>query len=164
MHPAHVPLEGESQATFGDGSRHLGPCGGLLGYGEAARMFLRDGTVQLLDEFNRLQIFPATEAVWNPFSALAAIVENQRSPLGVLPPTRVLVLVQRRSIEAPQRKIVLGEMGRYPVQNDTKPGTVAVIDQVAEIIRRAITCCGRKIGAHLISPRTGKWVLGQGEK
>src|ERR687896_724303 len=65
MHPAHVPLEGESQATFGDGSRHLGPCGGLL----------RNSTVQLLDEFNRLQIFPAAEAVWNPFSALAAVVE-----------------------------------------------------------------------------------------
>ena len=42
---------------------------------------------------------------------VTAVVVDQRAPVGMLPPPRVFVLVDRRAVKLPQAVAILGEMG-----------------------------------------------------
>ena len=88
-----------------------------------------------------------------------AVVEDQRSPVGVLAEPRVFVLVQRGSVEAAKREIVLGEVRGHPVEQHADAGAVACVDEKAEVVRRAVARRGREVARHLISPRARERVL-----
>ena len=90
-----------------------------------------------------------------------AVVEDQRAPLRVLAPPRIGVLVERRAVEQAQGEIVLGEMGRDPVHDDADARGVARVDQVAEVVGRAVPRGGREVRAHLVAPRPGERMLGE---
>jgi len=77
MHPAHVPLEVEAQAAFGDGLRDAGEGRGLLGDHRDAGLIEADERVHLLQELDGLDVLAAAEAVRDPLPGLARVVEIQ---------------------------------------------------------------------------------------
>ena len=84
---------------------------------------------------------------------MAAIVEDQRSPILVLPEARISVLVEMRPVEAGQRKKVAWEVSRHPVGDDADIGAVQRIDHRHEIERCPETVRRRVETRDLIAPR-----------
>ncbi len=68
VHPAHVPLEVESQAAHGGGHGHQGPGGGFLGDGQGAREVVEQHRIGLLQEANGLEVFAAAMLIGDPFA------------------------------------------------------------------------------------------------
>ena len=68
---------------------------------------------------------------------VAAVVEDERAPVGVLALAGVGVLVQRGAVEAGQRPVVAGEVGRHPVDDDADAPLVEVVDEEPEVVGRA---------------------------
>ena len=60
---------------------------------------------------------------------VAAVVEDQRAPVGMLAEPRILVLVQRGAVEATQREVVFRKVRRHPVENDADAVLVQRIDE-----------------------------------
>ena len=75
VHPAHVPLEVEAQAAFGDGLRHAREGCGFLGNHRDAGLVEMHQRVHLFEEFNRLDVLASAIAIRNPFPRLAGVVE-----------------------------------------------------------------------------------------
>ena len=94
----------------------------------------------------------------------AAVVEDQRAPLGVLAAAGILVLVQRGAVEPAQREVVLREVGGHPVEDHAEAGAMAGVDEEAQVVRRAVAGGRREIGADLVAPRPGERVLGEREE
>src|SRR4029453_16967022 len=63
----------------------------------------------------------------------AAIIENERSPILVLPLARVHVLVEIGAIEFGKRVRVFREMRRHPIHNDANARPVTCVDEMAEL-------------------------------
>ena len=89
-----------------------------------------------------------------------AIVENQGAPILVRPFARVFMLVEGGAVEAGKRPVVAREMGGHPIDNDADARLMERIDEILEIVGRAIAA-GRRIKArHLVAPRRVIRVLG----
>ncbi len=82
----------------------------------------------------------------------AAEVEHQRAPVRVLAQARVLVLVQRRAVEAGERVRVLRKVRRHPVQDHADAGLVQAVDQQAKAVRVAVAGGRREIAGALVAP------------
>ena len=89
----------------------------------------------------------------------AAEVEDVGAPLGMLATRRVGVLVQRRPVEARQRPVVLGEVGRHPVQDHADAGLVQPVDQQLKLVGVAEPRGRCEVRRHLVAPRTAERVL-----
>ncbi len=72
---------------------------------------------------------------------------------------RVGVLVQRGAVEAAQAVGVAGEVGRHPVDDHADAVLVAVVDEVHEILRRAVAAGGGVVADGLIAPAAGERML-----
>ena len=68
---------------------------------------------------------------------VAAVVEDQRAPVGVRAAARVGVLVQRGAVEAGQREVVAREVRGHPVEDHADAGLVQAVDELAEVVGRA---------------------------
>ena len=90
---------------------------------------------------------------------VAAVVEDQRAPVAMLAAARIGVLVQGRAVELPQAVAVAGEVGRHPVEHHADVVLVAEIDEVHEVLRRAVAAGGRVVADRLIAPTGRKRVL-----
>ena len=90
---------------------------------------------------------------------VAAEVEDQRAPVGMGAAARVLVLVQRRPVEAREREIVAREVRGHPVEDDADPGLVERVDERAEVVRLAQRRDGRVEAGHLVAPRARERVV-----
>ena len=89
-----------------------------------------------------------------------AIVEDQGAPILLLPFARVFVLVERGAVEAGQRPLIAREVRRHPVNDHAHAGFVERVDQILEILGRAVAA-GRRVEArHLVAPRRVIRVLG----
>ena len=73
---------------------------------------------------------------------VAAVVVDQRAPLGVGAASRVGVLVERRAVEAGERPVVAREVGRDPVEDHADPRPVQLVDNRAEVVGRAVAGVG----------------------
>ena len=82
----------------------------------------------------------------------SAVVKDICAPLDMFPQTRVFMFIQGCAVETSQRKVILREVGRYPVQNDANAVFVAGIDEVFEFIRAAVTAGRRIVACYLIAP------------
>src|SRR5262249_50804254 len=72
---------------------------------------------------------------------------------------RIRVLIQMRTIE-PGEPVTIGrEMRWHPVQNHSESLLMKVVDEVHEVLRRAVAGCRRKIARGLISPGTVEGML-----
>ncbi len=202
VHPAHVPLQPETQAAQVRRTAHRGP----------ARRFLRDGhdprelpvgdLVETLEEIHRLQVLASAELVGHPLARLArvieiehgghgihaqavdvvvvqpeqavggeeiahlvaAVVEDERAPVGVLTLARVAVFVEVRAVEIRQAVGVLREMARHPVEDHADAALVALVHEIAELVRVAEPAGGRVVIRDLIAPRAVEGMLGHGHE
>ena len=84
---------------------------------------------------------------------VAAEVEDECAPVGMLAAARILVLVQGRAVEAGQRPVVLREVRRHPVEDHADPGLVHPVDEGAEVVGRAEPRGRGEIAGHLVAPR-----------
>ena len=91
---------------------------------------------------------------------VAAVVEDVRSPVGVLALARVGVLVERGAVEAGQAPVVLREVRRDPVDDDADARLVESIDEIAEVVGVTESGGRGEVAADLIAPRGGERVLG----
>ncbi|EPH44640.1 putative Linear gramicidin synthase subunit C [Streptomyces aurantiacus JA 4570] len=64
---------------------------------------------------------------------LAAVVEGEGSPVGVFGTPGVVRLVEGLAVERRQRPVVLGEVGRNPVDDHPDAGLVQGVDEVFEV-------------------------------
>ena len=64
-----------------------------------------------------------------------------------------------RAVEVGQAVLVVGEVRRYPVEDDADAALVQVVDQVHEILRRAEARAGRVVAGDLVSPRAEERML-----
>ena len=69
---------------------------------------------------------------------VAAVVEDERAPVGVRAAARVVVLVQRRPVEAREREVVAREVRRHPVEDHAEARLVEPVDERAELVGRAV--------------------------
>ena len=83
---------------------------------------------------------------------VAAEVEDQRAPVAMLAQPRIFVLVKRGSIEERQSVRVLRKMRGHPVHDHADARLVAAVDEIHEILRRAVARRRRKVSDHLIAP------------
>ena len=66
IHPAHVPLEAKAKTTRVDRTGDAGECGGFLRDHHDPRIFLVADLVELLQEFDRLNVLATTIPVRDP--------------------------------------------------------------------------------------------------
>ena len=89
----------------------------------------------------------------------AAVVEDERAPVGVLALAGVGVLVQRGAVEAGEGEVVLREVGRDPVEDDADAALVELVDEPAEAVGVAVAGRRREVARHLVAPRPAEGVL-----
>ncbi len=85
VHPAHVPLEVEPQATFAHRRADARPGGGFLGDHQGTRCFFMDHLVEMTQEGDGLQVLAAAMDVGDPLALLARIVAVEHGGHGVDP-------------------------------------------------------------------------------
>ena len=66
------------------------------------------------------------------------------------------MFIEGCAVKTSQRKIILREVGRYPVQNDTNAVFMAGIDEIFEFVGCAVTAGCRIIACYLITPAAVK--------
>ena len=94
----------------------------------------------------------------------AAVVEDHRLPVGMEALARVGVLEQMRAVEEGEAVAVGREVRRHPVENHGDAVLVQVVDQIHEILRRAVTRRGSEIARRLVSPGAVEGMLHDGQQ
>ncbi len=90
---------------------------------------------------------------------VAAVVEDERTPVRVASLPGVGVIVEVGAVEVAEAVRVFGEVGRDPVDDDAYPRRVEGVHQFLEVVRRPETV-GRGIEAErLVAPRAVEGVL-----
>ena len=84
---------------------------------------------------------------------VAAVVEDQRAPVRVGAAARVLVLVERGSVEAREREVVAREVRGHPVEDHADAVLVHPVDELAQLVGGAPAGRGREVAGHLVAPR-----------
>ena len=77
---------------------------------------------------------------------------------------RIGVFKEVRAVKERQGMCISREMRGHPIQNHADALLVQVIDEIHEILRRAVTAGGRKKAGGLIAPGGEKWVFGNREQ
>ena len=94
----------------------------------------------------------------------AAVVEDVRLPVGMKSLARVGVFVEMGAVEIGEAVRVGREVRRNPVEDDADAVLVQVVDQIHEILRRAVARGGREVSGGLVSPGTVEGVLHHGQE
>ena len=88
-----------------------------------------------------------------------AVVEDQRAPVGLVPPAGVRVLVEVGAVEVREAVRVPGEVRRHPIEEDADAPAVERVHEGHELRRRPVSP-GRGEGADLlVAPRSVERVL-----
>ena len=87
-----------------------------------------------------------------PSNLIAAIIEDEAIPIGVDSFTRIGVLDQMGSVEKGETMLVIGKMGRYPVQDHANVVLVEAVDKVHEVPGLTVSAGGGKIPYRLVPP------------
>ena len=82
----------------------------------------------------------------------SAVIEQQSTPLLHIRTARIGMLVKRRAIEARKAVAVAREVRGHPVHDHADALFVGAVDQVLEIVGRAVARGRRIIAGHLIAP------------
>ena len=198
VHPAHVPLEAETETPVVDGPGHPGPGGRLLGDHHDAGLASVVVLVDPLQQLDGLEVLVAAVLVRHPLPGLTGVVQVEHRGDGVDPqavdvelvqpvvgvgdqerlhlvaaevedvgaPVRVpaqswvLVLVERRTVEALQGPRIGREVTGHPVDQDADAGLVQLVDQVAELVGGAEPGDRREVAGDVVAPRPVVGVLG----
>ena len=93
-----------------------------------------------------------------------SVVEDQGSPVGMLTLSGILVLIDMGAVKAGQPEVVLGEVGRYPVQDNADPLLVHIVHEIHEVFRCSVSAGGGEISRYLVAPGTVKGMLHHRQK
>ncbi len=91
---------------------------------------------------------------------IAAEIENRRVPFRMKSLARIRVLIKMSAVEIHQSVLIGWKMRRHPVENDADSAGMQMVDEIHQILRRAVACRRREISRGLIAPRTIERVLG----
>ena len=94
----------------------------------------------------------------------AAVVEDVRFPVGMESLARVGVFIKVCAVEVSESVRVGGEVRGHPVENHSDAVLVQVVDQVHEILRRAVAGSRREVSGGLVSPGTVERMLHHGQE
>ena len=94
----------------------------------------------------------------------AAVIEDERLPVGMKSLARVGVLEEMGAVEKCKAVAIGREVRGNPVENDADVVLVEIIDEIHEILRRAVTRGGREVAGGLISPGAVERMLHDGEQ
>ena len=83
IHPAHVPLVVKAKAVVVQISGDLRPCGRLLGNHHHARILLLKYGIQMLQEFDRLQVLVSAVDVRHPLAVVLSVIQIEHGSHGV---------------------------------------------------------------------------------
>ena len=89
---------------------------------------------------------------------VAAVVEDERAPVRVRAAARVLVLVERGAVEAREGEVVAREVRRDPVEDHAEPVLVQPVDELAEVVGRAVARRRGEVAGDLVAPRAAERV------
>ena len=90
---------------------------------------------------------------------VAAVVEDQRAPVAMLPLAGVGVFEERRAVEPRQRVRVAWKVPGHPVEDHADTCLVADVHERLELLRRAETARRRVEAGDLVAPRSRKRML-----
>ena len=94
----------------------------------------------------------------------ASVVEDVRLPVGMETLPRIGMLVEMRAVEVGQAVRVGREVRRHPVEDHGDAVLVQVVDQIHEILRRAVARGGGEIAGGLVSPGAVEGMLHHGQE
>ena len=95
---------------------------------------------------------------------MAAVIEDERPPVGMGAAAGVGMLVHRGAVEVRQGPLVAGEVCRHPVENDADAARMEDVDELAEVVGRPEAGGRRVVPRHLVAPRPTEGVLGDGQQ
>ena len=72
----------------------------------------------------------------------------------------ICMLKEMATIEVGQSMLIIGEVGRHPIENNAQAILVKMINEKHKILRRAVSAGWRKVVAGLVTPRAIKRMLG----
>ena len=108
VHPAHVPLEVEAQASLTGGMGHQRPRGALLRDEQRAGFTFQHGGVQLLQKSNGLQVLVVAVDVWLPFAVAPVVIQVQHAGHGIYTQAVDVILRQPEQCVGDQKALYLG--------------------------------------------------------
>ena len=83
---------------------------------------------------------------------MPAIIEDEAFPVGMITLLRIRMLEEMRAVEITQAMLVVGKMRRHPIENHANALLMKIIDQVHQVLGRAVPARGREVTGCLISP------------
>ena len=83
---------------------------------------------------------------------VAAVVEDEAVPVRVQALPRVAVLVEVRSVEVAEAVVIGREVRRHPVEDHADAVLVQHVDEVHEVLGRAVAARGREVARRLVAP------------
>jgi hypothetical protein len=95
---------------------------------------------------------------------VSTVIEDQGAPLGMLSLPRVRVLVEMRAVEEGEAVGVPRKVGRDPVQDDADAVPVEAVDEVHEVLRRAVAARRGEVAEDLVAPGAVERVLRDGHE
>ena len=95
---------------------------------------------------------------------VASVVEHERAPVGVLAAARIGVLVQRGAVEPREPELVTREVRRDPVEDHPDVVLVQAVDELAEVVGRAVERRRGEVPGHLVAPRALERVRHHGQE
>ena len=145
VHPAHVPLEGETKPAKIRRARDQRPGGGFLRHRDHAGTLGVHQMIELAKKFDRFQVFAPAVLIWNPLSFLAGIVEVKHRRHRVHAQTIDVIAV------APEEGVGGQEIVNLVpavVENEGPPILVRALARVFMLVeRRAVETCQRPLVA-----------------
>ena len=95
---------------------------------------------------------------------ISAVVEDIGAPLLVLADPPVLILIAAGAVKAAQTVRVLGEVSRYPVEDNADALLVSAVNKIHQILRLAVTGGSGIVAGHLVAPAAVEGEFGEGHK
>jgi hypothetical protein len=91
---------------------------------------------------------------------MSAKIEDAGFPIGMKALLGISMLEEMATIEVGQSMLIIGEVGRHPIENNAQAILVKMINEKHKILRRAVSAGWRKVVAGLVTPRAIKRMLG----
>ena len=88
-----------------------------------------------------------------------AVVEDQRAPVGLIPPAGVRVLVEVSAVEVREAVRVPGKVRRHPIEEDADAPAVERVHEAHELRRRPVSPARGEGADLLVAPRSVERVL-----
>ena len=91
---------------------------------------------------------------------MSAEIEDAGFPIRMKALFGICMFEEMAAIEVGQSMLIIGEVGRHPIENNAQAILVKIIDEIHKILRRAVSAGWCEVVASLVTPRAIKRMLG----